>query len=46
LLAVREAAHTMGLKGRWRLQVNNGRAAGQVVEHLHFHILGGQEMSD
>lgn len=27
----------------YRLIINNGRAAGQVVFHLHMHILGGKE---
>src|SRR4051794_40970296 len=40
LLAVREVAFAQGLRGRWRLQVNTGRPAGQAVDHLHFHILG------
>jgi histidine triad (HIT) family protein len=40
LMAVREVAHNAGLKGRWRIQVNNGRPAGQVIDHLHFHVLG------
>ncbi|MDB5178091.1 MAG: histidine triad nucleotide-binding protein [Patescibacteria group bacterium] len=44
LLAVREVAHAVGLKGGWRVRVNNGRSAGQVVDHLHFHVLGGQEL--
>jgi histidine triad (HIT) family protein len=40
LLAVREVAASQGLKGRYRVQVNNGRPAGQVIDHLHFHVLG------
>jgi diadenosine tetraphosphate (Ap4A) HIT family hydrolase len=32
------------LKGGWRVRVNNGRPAGQVVDHLHFHVLGGTEL--
>ena len=26
----------------YRVVVNNGRAAGQSVDHLHFHLLGGR----
>ncbi len=40
LLAVREVAHTVGLKGRYRVALNNGRPAGQIIDHLHFHLLG------
>jgi len=40
LVAVREAAHAVGLKGRYRVALNNGRPAGQVIDHLHFHVLG------
>ncbi len=29
----------------FRLVVNNGVAAGQTVPHLHFHLLGGREMT-
>ena len=46
LLAVREAAHAVGLKGKWRLQVNNGRSVGQTIPHLHFHVLGGMTMAE
>jgi len=40
LLAAREVAHQGGVKGGWRIQVNTGRPAGQVVDHLHIHVLG------
>ncbi|MBW3537932.1 HIT domain-containing protein [Candidatus Parcubacteria bacterium] len=42
LMAVRQAAEAAGVKGAYRVMVNNGAPAGQVVEHLHFHILGGR----
>ena len=29
----------------YRLVVNVGRGAGQTVEHLHVHLLGGREMT-
>lgn len=28
----------------YRLLVNNGPAAGQVIYHLHFHLLGGRPL--
>jgi histidine triad (HIT) family protein len=40
LLAVREVAASVGLKGRYRVALNNGRPAGQIIDHLHFHIMG------
>lgn len=40
LLAVQEVARVNGLAGRYRVQINNGRAAGQAIDHLHFHVLG------
>ncbi|HSX02783.1 MAG TPA: HIT domain-containing protein [Candidatus Saccharimonadia bacterium] len=40
LMAAREVAHAAGLRGRFRLALNNGRPAGQVIDHLHLHVLG------
>ena len=37
------AAETLEL-GSFRLVTNNGRGAGQTVEHLHYHLLGGRPM--
>ncbi len=34
-----------GLTGGYRVVSNCGPDAGQTVQHLHFHILGGQELS-
>ena len=46
LLAVREVAHAAGVKGAWKVKINNGEKAGQVILHLHFHIIGGKDMSE
>ena len=34
-----------GLTGGYRVVSNCGPDAGQTVPHLHFHILGGKELS-
>lgn len=33
-----------GLKD-FRVVVNNGRGAGQTVEHLHYHLISGRRMA-
>ena len=35
-----------GLEGGYRVVSNCGADAGQTVQHLHFHILGGTKMAD
>lgn len=30
--------------GSFRLVTNNGRGAGQSVDHLHYHLLGGRPL--
>ena len=36
----------LGLQGGFRLVSNKGAHACQSVEHLHIHILGGQQLAD
>ena len=35
-----------GLTGGYRVVSNCGDDAGQTVHHLHFHILGGERLTD
>ena len=41
LAFVRRVASDVGVSGRYRLVTNVGEAAGQVVPHLHWHIMSG-----
>lgn len=41
-----EVASDQGLDGEgYRIVTNTGRNAGQSVDHLHLHVLGGRKMS-
>ena len=43
LLAIKDVAAKIGVAGGYKVVTNCGKAAGQVVHHLHFHILAGQK---
>lgn len=45
MLTANRIARELGLDDGFRVVVNNGRAAGQTVFHLHLHILGGRRFS-
>jgi len=38
-----QLAKEQGVGDRYRVIFNNGKKAGQIVFHLHMHILGGKE---
>jgi histidine triad (HIT) family protein len=41
-----EVASEQGLdSGGYRIVTNTGRNAGQSVDHLHLHVLGGRKLS-
>ncbi len=40
-----QIAKTLGIDS-YRVVTNNGPDAGQTVDHLHFHILGGGQLGD
>jgi len=45
LLAAAEVAKKEGIdKSGYRLVINNGKDAGQAVNHVHVHVLGGRQL--
>ena len=43
-LGVKEVADILGInKKGYRVIINNGVAGGQIIWHLHIHVLGGRE---
>ena len=46
LTVLPKIAEAEGLTGGWRIISNIGDDAGQSVKHLHFHILGGEKLSN
>ena len=46
LIFAAEVARELGLDTRgYRIVTNTGPDAGQSVDHLHFHVLGGRKMT-
>ena len=46
LRAVKKVAELEGLTGGFRTVSNCGGDACQSVQHLHFHVLGGKQLSE
>ena len=47
ILLARDLAETEGISDRgYRLSVSTGADGGQLVPHVHFHMLGGRKLSD
>lgn len=46
MLKLKDIEKVLGLEDGYRLVVNQRKNAGQTVNHLHFHILGGQRLTD
>jgi histidine triad (HIT) family protein len=42
---IRRLAGELQLDDGYRVVVNSGPAGGQTVDHLHFHLLGGRNLS-
>ncbi|MEI7527973.1 MAG: histidine triad nucleotide-binding protein [Elusimicrobiota bacterium] len=43
-LAAAKIAAELKVEGAFRLVTNNGRGAGQSVDHLHYHLLAGRKL--
>ncbi len=43
MVVIRNVAKKLGVSEGFKVIINNGPASGQVVFHLHAHILGGWE---
>ena len=46
MLAAKEIAAQLGIsESGYRVVTNCGQAAGQTVNHIHFHLLGGRDLA-
>jgi histidine triad (HIT) family protein len=41
---VQQLARQFNISDGYRLITNNGSKGGQVIFHLHFHLIGGRQM--
>ena len=44
ILQFKKIAEQAGLTTGYRTVINTGRGGGQEIDHLHFHMLGGDSM--
>ena len=44
IAVAQELAKKFKVTDGYRLLTNNGRGAGQVIFHLHFHLIGGRPL--
>ena len=44
-VAAKVAEHLGTAKDGYRVSVNQGINAGQIVDHLHLHVLGGEQLN-
>ncbi len=40
-LAAKKMAESLGIQSGYKVLINCGREGGQVIRHLHMHLLGG-----
>jgi histidine triad (HIT) family protein len=43
-VVIRRLSEQFGLSTGYRVTINCGPDAGQTVDHLHFHLLGGRQL--
>jgi len=46
MLVVKQLAAEFNLQNGYRVVTNIGENGGQTVHHLHFHILGGEKLTE
>ncbi len=46
MLVVKQLAEEFNLQNGYRVVTNIGDNGGQTVHHLHFHILGGEKLTE
>lgn len=46
MLKMKDIEKALGLEEGFRLVINQRENAGQTVNHLHLHILGGEKLGD
>jgi histidine triad (HIT) family protein len=44
IVVAQQIAKEKGIANGYRLLTNNGKDGGQVVHHLHFHLIGGKPL--
>ena len=44
IVVAQQIAKEKGIANGYRLLTNNGKDGGQVVHHLHFHLIGGRPL--
>ena len=41
VLTAKRMAELFGIQAGYRLMINCGRGGGQIIDHLHMHLMGG-----
>ncbi len=44
LTVARKIAQQLGIQNSYRVITNSGKESGQLVYHIHFHLLGGRPL--